>query len=39
MLADEDSYEAYKKYLEDSLGIPPFEAPKPPMNPYMRFFL
>ena len=39
MQTDEDSYEAYKKYLEDSLGLPPVDAPKTPMNPYMRFFL
>jgi hypothetical protein len=35
----EDSYEEYKKYLENSLGITDLQAPQAPMNPYMRFFL
>ena len=39
MKDDENSYEEYKKYLETSLGISGIEAPKAPMNPYMRFFL
>ena len=39
MKEDENSYEEYKKYLETSLGISGIEAPKAPMNPYMRFFI
>lgn len=38
MSAEEDSYEEYKKYLEESLGISNIKAPLKPMNPYMRFF-
>lgn len=35
---DEDSFEEYKKYLEDSLGISGIPNPPRPMSPYMRFF-
>ena len=39
-MADEDnSYEEYKKYLEESLGISSIKPPQKPMNAYMRFFL
>ena len=35
---EEDSYEQYKKYLEESLGIFGIPPPPKPMNPYMRFY-
>jgi hypothetical protein len=39
MKTEENSYEEYKRYLENSLGITSLTAPKNPMNPYMRFYL
>ena len=36
--AEENSYEEYKKYLEDSLGIFSIPPPPKPMNPYMRYY-
>ena len=38
-MAEEDSFESYKRYLEDSIGIPPIKPPQKPMNGFMRFFL
>jgi hypothetical protein len=38
-MKDEDSFEQYKKYLENSLGISSIPVPHKPMNAYMRFFL
>jgi hypothetical protein len=35
---DENSYEEYKQYLEDSIGIMNLTPPHRPMNAYMRFF-
>ncbi len=35
---DDNSYEQYKKYLEDSIGALNLDAPNKPMNPYLRFF-
>ena len=35
---DEDSYDIYKKYLEDSIGVHNLNPPNKPMNAYMRFF-
>lgn len=34
----EDSFETYKKYLEDSIGIANVEAPPRPLTPYLRFY-
>lgn len=36
--AEEDSFEDYKKYLEESLGISGIAAPPRIMTPYNRFF-
>jgi len=35
---DEDSYDVYRKYLEDSIGVLNLNPPNKPMNAYMRFF-
>lgn len=31
---EEDSYEEFKKYLEDSIGVVGIKAPPKPMTPY-----
>jgi hypothetical protein len=35
---EEDSFQEYKKYLEDSLGILGIRAPPRPQTPYTRYF-
>lgn len=35
---DENSYEEYKKYLEESIGVMNLQPPSKPMNAFMRFF-
>ena len=37
-MTEEDSFENYKKYLEDSLGIYGVNPPPRPLTPYMRLF-
>jgi hypothetical protein len=35
---DENSFEEYKKYLEESIGAINLKPPNKPMNGFMRFF-
>ena len=35
---DENSYEEYKKYLEESIGVMNLQPPSKPMNAFMRYF-
>lgn len=34
---EEDSFQEYKKYLEDSLGLSGIKAPVHPQSPYARY--
>lgn len=35
---EDDSFEEYKKYLEDSIGVAGIKAPPKLMTPYQRFY-
>jgi len=35
---DDNSFEEYKKYLEESIGVLNLKPPSRPMNPFMRYF-
>ncbi len=35
---EENSYQEYKKYLEESFGLTGIPTPPRPFTPYMRFF-